>query len=399
MLSPIMDRRGIALPLALLALVIVSFLVVSAIVTSGAELTGSSTHQRATASLYRSEAALEQYIATKAARGAAQTDSLSPTTAAGDPLITGFLMHVGRLSSDVDTVSRTLYQKQLYSVLTTPAGARGRTVGAFVRTERQAEVFFLNVQAGLTVGGDATVAGNAVISDGSDNLAACDAAPAEHAIQVSAGSTITQKGSSQIVGSADTATFQQTEMVQHLLGGLTIQEAVALATIKMKASEFTQNPRSHDSDVPRLRSNKFNWGCPSGADLICTTVAGNEDNINYFPMVAIDAEGGKVTVSGDHGQGILIIHNGAAEISGNMVYHGIIIVEGDMMVRGTVRIQGAVVSLGATSTLEDDLTGTSTVTFNRCINERAQESANEQRLLNAAQTFPSPTSNWFERIQ
>lgn len=397
MLKLIRDRRGIALPLALLGLVIVSFLVVTAIVTSGAELTGSSTHQRATASLYESEAALEQYVATKAAGGAARSDSLSPTKPAGDPLIGGFAMHVGRLFSDVDTVDRKLYQSQLYSVVAAPAGARGRSVGAFIETKREAEIFLLDVKAGVTVGGDAVVGGNAVISDGSNNLEACDAAPAEHAIQVAAGSSITQKGSSQIIGTADTATFQKTEMVQQILGGLTIQQAVALATVKMKKSEFNKAPRSHDSGVPRLRSNPFNWGCPAGQN--CSTIAANQDNVNYHPMVAIDAEGGKVTISGDHGQGVLIIHNGSAEISGNMVYHGIVVVERDLMVRGTVRIQGAIVSLGSNSTVEDDLTGTATVTYNRCANTKAQESANEQRLLNAAQLFPSRTSNWFERIQ
>jgi hypothetical protein len=120
--------------------------------------------------------------------------------------------------------------------------------------------------------------------------------------------------------------------------------------------------------------------------------------------VSIDANGGKVVLEGDHGQGVLVIHNGSLEIKGNVNYSGIIVVEQDLVVQGTgggggVKIEGAVVALGENSTVQDNVSGNATIIFNRCVTVEALEGANAHRLAAAPQTFPSQTSSWFEYIR
>lgn len=397
----ISNRRGVALPLALLGLVIVSFLVTSAIVTSGSELVVSSTHQTATSALYGADGAVERYVGLKSAAAATSSDSLSPTLSQPQ-LLGGFNMHVARLSSSTQTASGVMSQRQLYSVIARPADGRGRSVGALIRTARDVKLFSLTVTSGLSVGGDISITGTSAISDGRNTT--CGVA-AQNAVEVSSGSTITQGGSSTVEGNKVVMDYTKAQMVERLLGGLTIQEAVAYASVKFGPGEYNQRSRSWDNTTgPRPRDHKYNWGCPANSGLACTTATGNESNVTYYPMVAIDANNGTVAIEGDHGQGVLIVYNGSATIKGNMVFQGIIVVERDLTVQGTssgggVKIEGAIVALGENSTVEDNTSGNATVIYNQCINAKAQEEANAQRLAMAPQMFPNRTTSWFELIQ
>lgn len=401
MLNIHLDRRGVALPLALLGLVVVSFLVTSAIVTSGAELVVSSTHQTATSALYEADGAVERYVGIKAAAAATSTDSLSPTLSQPE-LLDGFDMHVARLSSSTQTASGMMSQRQLYSVVARPHDGRGRSVGALVRTARDVKLFNLTVTSGLSVGGDVSITGTSTISDGRGTT--CGVA-SQNAVEVSSGSTITQEGTSTVEGNQTVMDYTKEQMVERLLGGLTLQEAIAYASIKFGPGEYSQRSKSWDSSTgPRTREDKYNWGCPANSGLDCTTAAGNESNVAYYPMVAINANNGTVAIEGDHGQGVLIIYNGSVAIKGNMVYEGIIIVEQDLTIQGTssgggVKIEGAIVALGQNSSVEDNASGNATVVYNACINAKAQEEANDQRLAAAPQIFPNRTTNWFELVQ
>lgn len=400
MLNPLRNRDGVALPLALLGMVIVSFLVTAALVSSSTEVAISGAHQDATSSLYGVEGALEEYVALRAASvTAANPTGLAPTSAP-DLLVPGHAVTVGRLYSDLDTITPgdTLYQRQTFSLVAGPATGVGRQVAAMVATERKAKMFKVSVSSGLTVGGDIEVTGSSTISDGRN--AACDSAAAPNALQVTEGSKITKAGQSTIEGRADTATFSKAEMVQRLLGGLTLREAASYASIKFAPGEFSGRVKSYDTAV-RLKTNKYNWGCPVGDP--CTTVSGNGANTSYYPMVALDAGGGKIVLEGDHGQGVLIIYNGSAEIKGNLVYKGIILVEKDLIVQGTggggVKVEGAIVALGENSTVQDNTSGNAVITFNKCIITTAQQEANLLAVLSAPQRFPRKTFSWFEVVR
>lgn len=396
----IADEKGVALPLALLGLVAASIVVTTALVTSSTEVALSRAHQDAVAGLYVAEGALEQFVARKAALAAAGTDSLHPVT--DDARIAGTLVTAARLHEIIfQTADDTIRQNSTFSLLGRPSSGRGRSVGVLVGTQRKAKLFKVDVNAGLTVGGDISVSGSSVISDGRN--AVCDSAAAPNALQVTQGSTIKREGNAKIEGKADTATFSKEELVTRMLGGMTLPEAARYATIKFAPGEYSSKARSYDGSAVRDRNHKYNWGCPAGHG--CATVVGNEANRGYYPTVAIDAGGGTVVIEGDHGQGVLIIYNGSVQIKGNLTYQGIVLVEKDLLIEGTggssggVKVEGAVLALGQNSTVQDNASGNAVITYNKCIITDAQAAANTQRLASAPQAFPARTYGWFEVVR
>lgn len=398
-LIEIRNQRGVALPLALLGLVIVSFLVTAAIVTSGSEVLSSSAHQQGTTALYKADGLLERYVARKADKALSLSDSLSPTPPGGDSKW-GFRFDVARLYTRLDTLpGDTLAQNQTYSVLASPDDKRGRSVGVLVPTSRRAKMFAVNMPAALTVGGNVDVAGASTISDGRNT--GCGAAP--NAVQATKGSSITRQGQAVIEGKADTASFDKSELIDRYLGGQTLAQSAADAKIKFAAGEFAGKASSLDQlSLPKPQTDKYNWGCPS-ADA-CALVLGNESNLAYYPTIAIDAGGGKVQIDGNHGQGILIIHNGSAEFKGSFMFKGIILVEKDVVIQGNsslggVKIDGTVMALGQNSSVADNVSGSATITYNRCVVETMTNPINIPRVLSAPQRFLERPHSWFEVIR
>lgn len=395
------NDRGVALPLALIGLISVSLLVTTALVTSSTELAISNAHQDATESLYDAEGALNEYTGLKRAESAAGGTGMAAIV--DDELIENHLITVTEMFSRIDTIGgNQLRQLQTYGLLAEPSSGRGRVISAVAMAQRSASMIDITVDAGLSVGGDVQVTGNSTISDGTGAL--CDSAIANNALQVSVGSSIEVGGSSTIIGGADTASYSKEQMVETLLGGMTIDEAARYATIKFAAGEFKGRVRSYDSTTPRPKTDKYNWGCPATSADPCTLVLGNTANTTYYPTVVIDAGGGTVTLEGDHGQGVLLIQNGNLNIKGNFVYQGIVLVESDLNVAGTggtggVKIEGAVVALGENSTVEDNATGNSVITYNKCIINAAEAGANADRLNGSPQTFPFGVLGFLEVVR
>jgi hypothetical protein len=400
------DRRGFALPLALIGLVAVSLLLTTALMTSSTEVALSLAQQDGARGLYRADAALESYVAQRAVAAPADL-RLVPGTAsflpAGGPR---FDVHVARLAvGPALTQGGSLARDETYSLVAQPSNGRGRNVGALLTVRRTGETFQLNVTAGLTSGGNVEVSGNSTVSDGRNSNCDSIAKTSPNALQVSAGSEIRVTGNSALIeGKADTASYHKTQMVDLLLGGLSLTEAARLANIRFAAGEFNGRVRSHVGGTAMPRTDRFNWGCPIKSDDACNTIAGNQDNRLYRPVVAIDAGGGTITLEGNHGQGMLIVYNGSLHIRGNFVYNGIILVERDLNVFGSggtdgVKIEGAVLALGQSSNVEDNASGNAVITFNRCTVDDAVASVNQQVLETAAQVFRTPTFAWFEVVR
>jgi hypothetical protein len=402
----LLDERGVALPLALFGLVAVSLLVSSALLTSSTEVALSRAHQDGTRGLYAAETSLESFVAERAVAVPQQSRLLAGST-------TGQFGGAGAFNFDVSLLAQTpvvsvgnqISRTETYSIVAAPAGRRGRSVGALLEVSREGTPFQITVDAGLTVGGDIQVTGNSTVSDGRNTDCHEPDRQAGNAIQVSAGSRITQQGSAVIEGKADTASYHKSQMVNLILAGMSLpQAAQELATVRFGPGEFNDRARSTRGGVVYPATDRYNWGCPNASTDSCNSVPGNQSNRDYFPIVAIDANGGRVIINGDHGQGILIVHNGSAEIRGNFVYNGIVLVERDLVIQGTggtdgVKIEGAVVALGENSTIEDNLSGNAVVTFNRCVVNVAQASASERRIESAAQMFRSSTFAWFEVVR
>jgi hypothetical protein len=408
-------RRGAALPVALIGLVAVSLLVTTVLLTGSTEFAISSAHRNASSALFGADAAMEQFVANRAQAGPAN-NWLVATTAENPGSLVGpdgrsYLVHVARLSyaDNAGAGAVNLRADEVFSLISAPADGRGRTVGAFLRIAREATGVTTNLNAGATSGGDVRITGNATISDGRSGTNYCGEADneADYAVQVSSGSTITTQGSGELEGAGDTASYHKSEMEEVLLNGMTLQQLADQSEIQF-GSRWDQVDYARNLIVSTAGTDpRYNWGCPAELGASCPTGVLPDSSTNRFVSVAIDAStlpGRTVSITGRYGQGMLVVLNGSLEIQGNFIFKGIILVQEDVFVRGgsagqESKIEGGIVSFGASSTIEDNYTGTATIKFNRCAIHDAQRAMNRGALRNAPQTRPAQTFAWYELIR
>ncbi|MBW3655470.1 MAG: pilus assembly PilX N-terminal domain-containing protein, partial [Gemmatimonadetes bacterium] len=389
------DRRGAALPVALMGLVAITLLVTTALFTSSTEYAISGAHRVAASSLYGADAALEQYLADRVATNQSPWLSATQAGTARGPNGTVYTVRVDRMLDQVDMTAFT--RNEIFSLLVQPQNGRGRSVGAFIRTTRTADRLTTNIQAGATSGGNLSVSGNAVISDGRSGTNYCgtDSATSPYAVQVTAGSTVTLGNNAEksIEGSTNVTSYDKEQLAQNVLGtGMTLQKLALSAQIKFGA-QFGRPEYNNSTTLNSLATtdSTYNWGCPQvllGDALICPAGSTTREMV-----VAIDAsrmQDKTVRINGRYGQGMLIVLNGSLEIQGNFTYKGIILVEKDMFIKGgsagqESKIEGSVISFGASSTVEDNITGTATIKFNRCAINDAQNALNGNALNTALQ--------------
>lgn len=408
-LAPARNRRGAALPVALMGLVAVSLLVTAALFTSSTEFAISAAHRTGATSLFDADAALEQYVANRMV-----ASPWMVATAAGavqGPGGAAYTVQVDRMSDVVNTGVNPMTRTEIFSLVVQPQNGRGRSVGAFITTRRTADRLTTNIQAGATSGGNLSVSGNAVISDGRSGTNYCgtDSATAPHAVQVTAGSTVTLGNNAErsIEGSTNVTSYSKEQLAQNVLGtGMTLQKLALSAELKFGtqfgAPEFNNGNRLN-AEVGT--DSAYNWGCPQvllGTSLVCPAGSAAREMV-----VAIDASrlpDRTVRINGRYGQGMLIVLNGSLEIQGNFTYKGIILVEKDMFIKGgsagqESKIEGSVIAFGASSTVEDNITGTATIKFNRCAINDAQNALNRNALQNAPQSRQGSTYSWYELIR
>ncbi len=407
--APARNRRGAALPVALMGLVAVTLLVTAALFTSSTEFAISAAHRTGATSLFDADAALEQYVANRML--APPWMVATAADAVQGPAGAAYTVQVDRMSDVQNTGINPMTRTEIFSLVVQPQNGRGRSVGAFITTRRTADRLTTNIQAGATSGGNLSVSGNAVISDGRSGTNYCgtDSATAPHAVQVTAGSTVTLGNNAErsIEGSTNVTSYSKEQLAQNVLGtGMTLQKLALSAQLKFGTQfgmpEFDNGTRL---DAQTGTDSTYNWGCPQvllGTSLVCPAGSTTREMV-----VAIDASrlpDRTVRINGRYGQGMLIVLNGSLEIQGNFTYKGIILVEKDMFIKGgsagqESKIEGSVISFGASSTVEDNITGTATIKFNRCAINDAQNALNRNALQNAPQSRVASTYSWYELIR
>lgn len=404
---PAADRRGVALPVALFGLVAVSLLVTTALLTSSTEYAISAAHRTAAGSLYNADAALEQYVFTRAQVGGVFLTATQNGAAQG-PDGQNYQIQVDRMSWDAVMDTDPMTATEVFSVVALPQNGRGRGVGAFVRTLRSAPRLDANINAGATSGGNLKVSGNATISDGRSGTNYCNAqdSTSDYAVQVTAGAKIDLGNNAEenLEGAADTADFSKDSLESHVLGpNLTLRSMADMAQYKFgkrwNQPDFVTKVIIGDNTVGA--DTMYNWGCPQ--QLLVGYTCPNT-SATRFRTVAIDADGGTVKINGRHGQGVIIVLNGSLEIQGNFTFKGIIMVERDMFIRGgsagqESKIEGGVIAFGASSTVEDNITGTATIKYNTCANAEAMAAFNQNALATANQARNGSTFAWYELIR
>jgi hypothetical protein len=379
------DDRGVALPLALVGVVFVSILVTGMLVTSSLESAMSRAHQDGLRSIYESEGAIEAFVEENFLEiweGALASGSYS--AGQGTNSTTRDITFARLRDQEGDVGQRDVTT----SIVAEPANGRGRSVGVLL-THLVPPRLETEIDEGAIFGSDAAVSGRARISDGSDGDGEyCALGPAGSAIRYGSDVELTIGGASEITGKVEQADKTGAELVAGALGGKieNIRSLAQFAQVKFgelygERRTYTRSgsdpdPRISSVDFPR--NSPFNWGCPKAMD--DQQDCGNKSNsTDYFPSVAIDAEGGTVKIQGWHGQGTLMVVNGNLEIDGNFNYRGIVMVEGDIRIAGSgqniAKIEGAVIASGDVAVDDgsgSEIEGGAVIRYNACAIEDAE---------------------------
>jgi hypothetical protein len=380
------DERGVALPAALLGLLISSVVVTTVLVTSSTEGVVSRAHRDAVTDFYVAEGAMQAYLASAL--------EIVPAT------IPGFLAPG---SNEPVTINVTQIAErpipggsERVFVVNAQPDRGGRTVSAMLR---EAEVVSadLNIESAAVFGGRADIHGNSahIHDGGADNLPAgvvrsCSAEEvAANAIVHAAGSTLTYHNRDNIVGGIEQSTLGKEELIRQTLGN-SIRGLLPRAEIKFgpyfNQPAFDGNgdnkPSSlNNSGSLRALEHRYNWRCPGKMEEKDNCWSRAADT-THFPVIAIDGQNGIVTVNGDHGQGMIIVINGRLRIQGGFMFKGVIVGEQDIDIHGTGnKIQGAVISQNTVNVNQQNAPGDTTtsiggnavIVFNRCaINQLAR---------------------------
>jgi hypothetical protein len=402
--APRLDRAGIALPLALLGLVVVSLLVTTALLTSSTEAAISSAHQDAVASLYRADQAVGGYLAMKMENQGAAVDLLRD----GEEVYPAgggrnFVIRTTRLFRSPPTLVAGMQTiNETYALVARPENGVGRSVGAMVATTRAAPGTELKVEAGASLASDQVRINGSIMLSGQQDLTKCATGANVNAVDLASDVDADIKdnnvegGSGQVQRSA----LNKAAYASYLLGGNTPMQLARIANQKFGFDGKPGFTGSPNSELPR--TNSLNWGCPY--QLVGCTRDGDE---NYFPVIAIQTAAGQaINPGGGHGQGILIVM-GDLHLNSGFSFNGIVIVAGDLQVNGNAEIQGALMAMGdvtldpSNSSKEPgtdiaNLNGNALVRYNSCNVTKALESLRNAAAENAQARFGTATYNWFE---
>ena len=369
--SRLSDERGVALAVAIFALVVIGALIAGTFFAGRLEQqTGRNTLFVAQAA-EAAEAGLSDAIssgngATYAAMALGESVDLADLTLSGQLTATRSL---SRLTSSVYLI-RALGNR-------TDAGGNvlaTRSAGSLVRMAMPD----LQISAGLTALGDVVVTGNSTVS-GVDQVPVAWAGVSCPALDTVAGirynGTLSAGGSSDISG--DPPQYSDPTLnSSNIFGNSSFEQLKALRTLTLTgnisglAAAVTGTPPRCNTSVQN------NWGAPTDPASPC---------FNYFPIIY---HYGNLSLSGNGaGQGILLVE-GDLNAQGQIDFYGPVIVTGEVDIRGTgsdaVKFYGGV--LAQDVELDDSrLSGNATMNYSSCAIQRAlQGSATIQPLSERA---------------
>jgi hypothetical protein len=403
------DRRGMALPVALLGLVGISILVVGVLISSSGEAASSSAHQAATRQMYAVEGGIEAFVASQ---GVGLVPGAYAFTAPNSS--TPLQMTVTQMAI-VPTPGLPNVPTRVFSIHGRPS-AGGREMSAMVRLAP----FQFNINSPTVFGGNAVIGGSTIVSDGSDSDS-CDLEAADNAIVHASGADVEFRGNqTQVIGSQRESTLSGDELIREALGGMSIREFAQFLhsqnlpstryvtfgsnAIWGNSEAFSGNGNDKPSSLsqsgnnafPRDHTHRYNWYCPGRQDSNnhCYTKVPAADTLLQKIILA----NGDVRLQGDHGQGLLIVLNGGIQITGNFVFRGLILAENDIDMGGTGnKVEGAIMSRNEVRvTRENDsdseILGNAVIRFNRCAINQVMASVNPA----GGGMIPQRTERWAE---
>jgi len=396
-LNRLRDRAGVALPMAVIGLVLVSVLTIGAIVVAGSEFSATNAHQDATRQLYNAERGLQRYLTTVATGGALPEIGTSTVTPPGERYpVRVTVAEMGRSTSG-STITIT-YSATAAVLL--PGNALGRTLMAMFTAQVPA-AGGLALPAGATFAGDVTIDGSIRLA-GIQEAAKCAMDTVRNSLAMLTGAKLVLKTDSAkaLPQGKVTLNMNVEQLKYQLLRGQSVQDLANKAQIRFpygtrqagssisvggytaskpesKAPLATTTTTGQKVSPVRVTtynpstSHPYNWGCPyttmgrTGCDW--TPAA----DTTFYPIISIDARGGTVTLAGDHGQGLLVVTGGNITIGSTFFFKGIIVADGELDINSTARVDGAVVGFGAVDVVGDDdihnIMGSTIITYDQCV--------------------------------
>ena len=359
------DERGMALAVAIFALVVAGALIAGAFFAGNQEQRVGQNTLRVQQSFGAGEEALNEIVAnwqpqTYNRIGIYPSDSFivtSQPTAGGTGSYGGVIRKLNNYLYQVDVTGRDRASAagQLLN-----SGARQR-IGEFVRIR----LLDMGIGGALTTQGSIKLSGNAYV-DGRDHVPSgwsssnCDTigdttkagvrAPDSVVVQAGGGAHLSGNPPFYKDTSVHQSTFTQ-------FGDITYTDLAAMATLQIPSGTYKTNPSYVGGPGGACdKTDQQNWGDgmnPSGS---CG---------NYFPIIHVN---GDITLNGDQGQGILLV-DGDLSVQGSYQFYGITIVRGSLKTAGggatAAHFWGAVMAQNVDLEL-NSLSGDATLNYSKC---------------------------------
>ena len=369
------NERGMALAIAIFALVVVGALVAGAFFAGIQESRTAENNRRLQKAFGVAESGVNELIAAwdpsvrnigKMYPTDSQTvpDAIEPGTL---PYHTGaFAGNIYKLNGELYLVDISGRDSQSIKSTLKSASARQRMGGLLrIRTVN------FGIQGALTTRGGVKLAGNAAV-DGRDHIptewgaANCDTTGDTTKAGIRSADT------SQIVGGAGhtygTPPIKQDTTVKsstfRQFGDIDYNTLAAMANITLSSGNYKTDPAVNGTLCDKTVLT--NWGDGMNRSAPCG---------NYFPIIHIRDSTQSTTLNGDQGQGILLV-DGDLEIQGSYQFYGIVLIRGSLKTSGggstDAHFWGAVMAANVDLEL-NTLTGNATLNYSKCAITEALE--------------------------
>lgn len=236
----------------------------------------------------------------------------------------------------------------------------------------------IDIQAAVTANADVTVSGNTTKIDGFDQLPAgwsgeCAApVPGTGVYGIRTSAQVSTNGSPDIYGTP-TPMKENDATVTTTLFTDPFNALTPVASIVLSSAGGTQayapgDPTTTGSPAVCDKSNMDNWGEPY------RTGGYVAECIDYYPVVYYPGPG-TLKLSNGRAQGI-ILSAGNIDIAGNFEFNGIMLALGSIDTHGTGnKVSGAILSGNANISDDDALAGTPTILYSSCAVQKALSGA------------------------
>ena len=358
------DERGIALAVAVFALVVIGALVAGTFFAGRLEqMAGRNTFMAAQAA-EAAEAGLNDAVAGQTATGLLNLP-INSNLGAGTPLAD---LPVGYRTTATRTINRLTENVFLVRSIGTRTDAAGgqlasRTIGQLIRLMQPD----IAVNAGLTALGNVTITGGAEVTgiDGVppswvDPSVSCPPLGTVTGVRYNSG-TLTITGAGDVAGAPDSTldgTLNPTDMQDDF------NKLKALATLIITNPNPPAMAPAYTASVPpRCNTTvQTNWGEP---------ILPTDPCFDYFPIIY---RNGNLKLQGGRGQGILLVE-GDLEATGGMIFYGPVMVTGTLSTSGNsgqgAKFFGGVIAGNVALDDLSKLAGGALVSYSSCAIHRA----------------------------